>query len=386
VTQNVKKRSRLCLAARALAATFLVAAGAAALVSGCSSESSPEPEPGCVGADCAPSGRYTPCREGSECDEAHGFSCVNGECSYECRTHQDCADVGHCDLVVLGGERRSFCARDAAPPTPGELYTGCPNGDECADSAVCVGAGPGDLDAYCSVDCVEDSDCADGYYCGVINRPPCEDACGVAGVKTDPRCVPAEEIGALKTYRCGELGGVERSVCRQREFCATCETDADCLAVPDQICAKDGSGEKICTKLCEPGVRSCPWGNASECGNFDADLGVPTCGHRFGSCHGSGEVCEPCRGNADCPGGVCATSPFTSERWCINLTTSCECKDGVDASGTCKDGGCPNSPGGLAVVCIGDESSTLFNICYASNSATDGLLGSSIQTGCWASN
>jgi len=392
VTLDVKNRLRFWFAARNLAAVFWLGLGGALASAGCSADeqAAPSDSAGSAGdagacSDCAPSGRYTPCEESSECDEAHGFSCVNGECSYECRTHADCAEVGHCDLVTVGGERRYFCQRDEAPPTPGELYTACPKGDECAEGAVCVGAGPGDLDAYCSVDCNTDSDCADGYYCGVIGRVPCEDACGVAGDPENPSCVPADQIGVLQTYHCGELGGVERSVCRQREFCATCETDADCLAVPNQVCARDGSGEKICTKLCDPAVRSCPWGNASECGNFDAELGVPTCGHRFGSCHGQGQTCEPCRGNADCPGGACATSQFTGERWCINFDTHCECEK-VDQSGTCDDGGCPPSPGGLDIICIGDPSSTLANTCYAGNSATDGLLGSSLQIGCWGSN
>src|SRR6185503_2407597 len=183
---------------------------------------------------------------------------------------------------------------------------------------------------------------------------------------------------------CGTQG-VERSVCRQREFCSPCDTDADCLAVPNQICARDGSGEKICTRLCDPGTRSCPWGNASECGNFDKDVGAPTCAHRFGSCHGTGQTCQPCRGNADCPGGGCTSSSFTGERWCINFDTQCSCKK-VDATGTCNDGGCPDSPGGLPIQCVGTEDSSLFNICYAANSGTQSLLGSSSQTGCWAAN
>ncbi|MDF3065209.1 MAG: hypothetical protein K0R38_810 [Polyangiaceae bacterium] len=376
MTQNVKNRSSLGTIARGLAAVFWLSLGTTALISGCGADDSAEEEPS--------SGRYTPCQEASECDEAHGFGCVNGECSYECRTHADCAEVGHCDNVTVGQERRSFCVRDEEPPTPGELYTACPSGDECAEGAVCLGAGAGDLDAYCSVDCSTDRDCADGYYCGVVRRNPCEDACGVAGVPADSRCVPTDQIGELEKYRCSDLGGVEQSVCQKREFCSPCETDADCLAVPNQVCAKDGSGEKICTKLCDPNVRSCPWGNASECRTFDADLGVPTCGHRFGACHGKGEVCEPCRSDADCPGGACATSQFTGESWCINLNTQCACEK-VDASLTCSDGGCPESPGGLDVLCIADESSTLFNTCYAANSATDGLLGSSLQIGCWGS-
>jgi hypothetical protein len=386
VTQNVKNRRNFRSAARGLAAFLWLGLVSGAAASGCSSDH-PSPDPGASGAngDEPSNGRYTPCEESSQCDVAHGFSCVNGECSYECQTHRDCAAVGHCGSVTLDGQRRTFCVRDDEPPTPGELYTSCPQGDECAEGAVCIGAGPGDLDAYCSVDCRTDADCAAGYACGSLARNPCEDACNVKGVATDARCVPADQIGAGKPYHCGDLG-VERSVCRQREFCSPCESDADCLATPNQICAKDASGEKICTRLCDPGVRSCPWGNAGECGNFDAELGVPTCGHRFGSCHGTGQTCEPCRNDADCPGGVCASSSFTGERWCINLDTHCECKNGVDASGTCKDGGCPRSPGGLPIQCVGEETSSLFNICYAANSATSTPLGSSPQTGCWSAN
>jgi hypothetical protein len=152
------------------------------------------------------------------------------------------------------------------------------------------------------------------------------------------------------------------------------------LGTPNQVCAKDESGEKICTRLCDTGVRSCPWGNAARCSVFDEELGVPTCSHRFGSCHGTGETCEPCRSDGDCPGGVCTGSQFTGERWCINLSTRCECAK-ADASGTCSDGGCPDSPGGLPVLCIAEE-----QVCYAANAATDTPLGSSPQTGCWPSN
>src|SRR5262249_51807015 len=145
---------------------------------------------------------------------------------------------------------------------------------------------------------------------------------------------------------------VERKVCRQREFCASCETDADCLAQPNQVCAKDQTGEKICTRLCDPGTRSCPWGNAAECAVFDEDLGLPTCAHRFGKCHGDGETCQPCRTSDDCPNGACTSSQFTGERWCVNFDTTCECKNGVGNTGTCDDGGCPPSPDNLTVQCL----------------------------------
>ncbi len=347
--------------------------------------------PGDVGNRCvrldgaAPGapGRFSPCSNDDECDGEHGFSCVDGECSYECRSHSDCVAVGHCDVRTVDDVSKRVCIRDATSPQPGGLYTSCPDGDECSEPTLCIGAGPGDLDAYCSVDCESDEQCGLGYYCGSITRAPCADACGLDGQPLDARCAPVEQIGPGLTYRCGD-SGPERKVCRQREFCSPCESDADCLAVPGQVCARDQSGEKICTRLCDTEVRSCPWGNAARCGIFDDELGVPTCSHRFGACFGSGQTCEPCRSNDDCPDGVCAGSPFTGERWCIDFTARCECKSGVDATGTCLDGGCPDSPGGLPVACIGERSSQLFNTCYAANTAGGSLIGSaSPQTGCW---
>jgi hypothetical protein len=279
--------------------------------------------------------------------------------------------------VTLDGEHKNFCVRDATPPAPGKLYSACPNGDECADPALCIGAGPGDLDAYCTIDCASDDDCAAGYECGTLSRNPCRAACDKDGQPSDPRCVPLDQIGDDLPFHCGDQG-VERRVCRQREFCAPCATDADCLAVPNQICAKDESGEKICTRLCETDIDSCPWGNAGGCGYFDDDLGVATCSHRFGSCHGKGKPCEPCRNNDDCPGGACISSSFTGEHWCVDLTISCECPNGVDASGVCSNADCPPSPSGLVIQCIGEQ-----HVCYAANGGSQTQLGSSPQTGCW---
>jgi len=398
VTKNVKQPTGSPAYRRAWIAFCAVVLVGLGVGAGCSTDcSGPDCEP-CRGADCEPcsgpdcepcrgadctSGRFSACKASSECDELHGFACVEGECSYACRSHQDCKEVGHCDVRDVDGERKTFCVRDTVAPAPGQLYTNCPSGDECAEGYLCVGAGAGDLDAYCTTDCQSDDACAPGFYCGSITRPPCEDACGFAGQKTDARCVPSSQIGAGQPYQCGEFG-IVRSVCRQREFCAACETHADCLGVPNQVCARDESGQKICTKLCDTNIGSCPWGNAARCATFDSELGVPTCSHRFKSCQGTGQTCEPCHTNQDCPGGVCQSSDFTGERWCVNLATQCECPNGPDRTGTCADGGCPDSPSGLTLLCIGEERSSLFNICYAANSSGGSLLGSSSpQTGCW---
>jgi hypothetical protein len=331
-------------------------------------------------------GRFVDCESDAECDTEHGFSCMEGECNYPCRSHADCVGMGHCDSRVVEGQRQNYCVRDGELPKPGALYTACPNGSECLDPNLCLSAGPGDLDAYCTVDCSNDDDCLPGYYCGNIRRGPCEDMCGFQGQPTNPRCVPTDQIGEGLPYQCGDLG-LTRSVCRQRDFCSPCESDADCLAVPNQVCARDAGGEKICTRLCDPSFKSCPWGNAAECDVFDTDLGQPTCSHRYGACRGAGEVCEPCTVDADCPNGVCYAQQFTGERWCINFGTECACPDGPDSTGTCDDGGCPDSPGGVTVLCVGEPSSDLFNVCYAGNSSgTGSLLGDSPQTGCWSAN
>lgn len=388
MTQNVKTSRASSLFGRCLAALSLTAL-AAFSAGGCGTSSSDSPgasgdasgSAGSGGGSGVTPGRFTTCKADEDCDQDHGFDCVDGECSYECQSHADCIGIGHCDSRVVGTQRKTYCVSDPSPPEPGKLYTSCPNGDECADASLCLGAGPGDLDAYCSVDCSSDDDCSAGYYCGSITRSPCAAACKVAGVPKDPQCVPVDQIGQGKLFQCSSLG-VVRQVCRQREFCSPCSSDADCLSVPNQICAKDQSGEKICTRLCDEDTRSCPWGNAAQCGVYDSDVGLPTCSHRFGSCHGQGNSCEPCRTNDDCPGGACASSNFTGERWCINLTTRCACKT-LDATKTCIDGGCPDSPSGLPIQCIGDAQSSLFDICYAANSGTTTQLGSSPQTGCW---
>ncbi|HYQ17651.1 MAG TPA: hypothetical protein VEQ58_17885 [Polyangiaceae bacterium] len=379
MTQNVKIGRGCSWLSRSWAALLWLALASTVTLLACGSDKSKdEPPP-------ASSGRFTPCAADAQCDEAHGFSCVDRTCNYECQSHADCVAVGHCGSRDVDGERRHFCVFDDELPKRGELYSGCPNGNECAAGALCISAGAGDLDAYCTIDCSDDDGCAAGYYCGTLSAPPCEDACGFRGQPGDARCVPADQIGDGKPYQCGP-SSIERRICRQREFCSECSTDDDCLAVPNQVCARDQGGEKICTQLCDPRARSCPWGNATQCAVFDEELGVATCSHKFGSCHGTGQTCEPCRGSADCPGGACLSSSFTGERWCVNLDTKCECKNGVDASGVCSDGGCPHSPSGLPLQCIGAIDSSLDNTCYAANSASESQLGTSPQTGCWGAN
>jgi hypothetical protein len=337
----------------------------------------------CLGGQCRrQAGLFDDCESDDDCNGAAGYSCAGEQCRFRCASHFDCAGVGRCTDYPEG----TFCAADDAI-SKGRYYTSCPNGPADCDMAadfICLGFGEADLDAYCTSDCAEDDDCPDGFRCGTASATPCQDACGEAGDATAPGCIPSSEIGEGRRYRCGTLGLV-RPICVRKGFCSPCESDVDCLGTPGQICARDASGDKICTVTCAPGARSCPWGNAAECAVFDEELGVPTCSHRFGACQGSGLGCEPCVGESDCPNGFCARSSFTQEQYCIDLTTSCDCGDDADASGTCKGHGCPDSPGGPALTCLGVErfdGDPFAGRCLGAQTSTS-FLGGSPQTGCW---
>jgi hypothetical protein len=302
------------------------------------------------GSEAARSG---PCTSDTTCDTAHGFSCTAGECRYPCRSHYDCEGQGVCDTVLATDGTRvgTYCTLFDEPVPPGQYYTHCPSYTECSADAgfVCLGSGVGDSDAYCSAACRADEDCPTGFFCDAVS----------------------------------DSTGKDALYCVRRRFCAPCETDADCLLVSGQICARDQGGEKICTQLCDTSVDSCPWGNAAICGTWDDELGAATCAHRYGSCHGEGKGCEPCVRDSDCPTGLCYGSSYTGERWCIDTSVDCNC-DGLETSQHVCSGGnnCPRSPGGLKMSCFDYSRGEGDPIEYSCLASTSGPV-SSPQTGCW---
>ncbi len=361
----------------------------AGVAGGC--ESSPARQtatPCATDADCA-------AKEGSFCDDgactvkhctsdvdcaSHGGACVEGSCATACSSHFDCAPGGLCKAAPT-----PYCVA-GEPAKDGQFYQHCPLGaEECDRDAgfICLGGGVGDIDAYCSTDCKQDSDCPTGFRCGALGVTPCGNACGVGG-RNVPGCAPTAEIGAGKRYQCAQPLGVVQHVCQLRRFCDPCETDDDCLGTPGQICARDQSGEKICTQLCDPSIDSCPWGDASVCDQFDAERAGYTCAHRFGACHGQGKACDPCRDGDDCaPTGFCQTAQFTGEQFCVDLSVACDCGDDADSGGLCPGHGCPDSPGGLPTTCASGpnyDDTIIGHRCFGASSSAD---ASSPRTGCW---
>ncbi len=350
---------------------------------------------GCVKGEAQPPGQGGPCSSSFECDQPGGYQCAEKECRLtRCRTHTDCAAIGLCKNTTLEtGEKTTACFPDTVHPD-GQYGTRCIDGSsagECdeANGFVCIGAGPGDVDAYCTGTACQAGGCPTGYFCSTVRtgRDPCEATCtGVDPAPTDPNCVKPADIGAGKEYSCGPIS-LLRNLCLKNEYCNECKTDEDCRGLPDQICAKDSKGKKRCTTLCDPSVSgACPWGTASLCSITDTDLNVPTCSHRFGACEATGKSCEPCIDDADCPTGLCASSDFTQERYCADLSITCDCTGLPTVQNQyCLGGGCPQTPGGLNMRCFGGSAvpatSLLLNKCFGASITQQ--FGGSPQTACW---
>ncbi len=321
-------------------------------------------------------GQYVPCASDAECDTRRGFSCEHGECRiWGCRTHDDCASAGACAVdAVTGG---THCQRDDAARAPGQFNTRCPLGTECDREAgfFCKGIGEGDIDAYCMrAGCEDDAQCPVGYHCEQEQGFPCSDRCGLRGNASFPGCVPGAEFDdPAAGWSCGAFSLV-RKACLKRRFCIPCETDIDCAALGNQLCARDAGGTKICTTTCDPDVAdACPGGTSSFCSIHDAEVGIPTCSHRyrpetgdsFHSCLGSGGPCHPCFVDGDCgDNGLCTEAPTTGERFCLDLDFTCTLSGGVSD--------CPLSPGGVRMHCLGEAEGLqpgmlLYHKCFAAD-------------------
>ncbi len=233
-------------------------------------------------------------------------------------------------------------------------YSPC---DDTKDEFCIGGNDEGDPGRYCSRACTAAGEaCSDGYGCGLARSSdaPCDEQCGSDG-SSSPTCIASSDIGNGKAYECGH-GQLLRSVCLRNENCRPCETDADCSAVPGQICAKDQSGAKICTQRCDPHLPTCPGGDEAECAIHDSDVGFETCAHRFGSCAAvDGAECAPCFSDIDCAGNQRCVEFISGSRQCIDLEFDCECDPENDPPvgvyETC-NGGCPDAPSGMGMTCL----------------------------------
>jgi hypothetical protein len=368
----------------AMAALALGLLGSFAPAVGCSSSSSPA-APACDSSKCAP---------GNQCiDDGSG----SGATCHEVCTAQTCPFGWYCNDGMAAGQPANWCVQGTTPltATAGQWQTPCsPSGGETnpacdtADGFYCYGQSPTDANAFCTIfQCAQDSDCPGGWWCETVDVQP--------SLKTASRSF-----------------GQTQSVCRPRDYCATCRMDHDCPAAADgtqQHCVptagatSDDAGVPggyctpqcasnancpldatcvvqwpVCTPAQGPGCKSdddCPPADGTyqhcdagtctpECGSNADCTGtgqtctrLSTCQPRAGTCLGAGGFCSPCRSDADCTGGgYCLYADYSTERYCsvpvAKGTCATSTTPGVDLDAPTA-GQCPAPPKGSAAAVTG---------------------------------
>jgi hypothetical protein len=248
-----------------------------------------------------------------------------------------------------------------------------------ANGFACYGQSPTDADAYCTVfGCQADSDCPGGWWCENVDEAP-------------------NVVTARRSF------GQTRTVCRPRQYCATCHEDHDCPPLKtspsaaggtEQHCVTDSQGNGLCSPQCS-GDADCPLdaqcattfpvclpaqgaacqsdedcpptsstyqhcyggsctpecASAADCTGSNQQCGsLGACQPRAGVCVGAGNFCDPCRSDADCSqvGGICLYAVYSTERYCsVPTRGSCPSttQQGVIIN-VPSQGMCPAAPSG----------------------------------------
>lgn len=315
-------------------------------------------------------------------------TCVNNACQLKCDSHADCALDGSQDCLDAVEDDTGAAIRTCQSNGKGAgVGLHCPFGVECADPAIynlnacsdgtkcdpageacasgscqglaCTGQGEADADAYCTtVDCSADADCPGGYFCAVARVcdatspiEPCIDASAFAD----------GGAGAMP----GPGGQQLRNMCMKRPACAPCETDLDCSQFAGQRCADQG-GVKVCAQTC---------GSDNDCFPGYACDATGVCLHKFGSCAGTGQFCEPCVNDLDCGpadgSSVCAV--WDNGNGCFDYGFPDTCTSNAD---------CPKSPSGKSGECLDENEGvspgdSVYHRCYVP------LNAASYKAGCW---
>jgi hypothetical protein len=265
------------------------------------------------------------CGGNGDCGDKHPL-CVAGLnggkkiCTHVCASNADCPIGYDCSISDTAAGRTCNKTLYATDPMTGDpvLF-----GKSCApgDDSLCQGTGDpntsptcrkatnpsevkavaldNDPNAYCTGSCTNDNDCPLPMKCATdydgvmkcLKRDVCDDCqfdenCGYsAGVfKSDyTACVPTADGSS--------------------HYCSkSCASNHDCPG------ASKGSHWMVCNQTTDAdGIA----------GNF--------CQHWYGACVGKGEICDPCRSDADCTaaGTKCIDNPYglysypmTGERMC----------------------------------------------------------------------
>jgi hypothetical protein len=355
------------------------------------------------GPDCEAQGGIFVEVDGKEiCEEKcrpefclEGNVCVGNRCKLVCDSHLDCysiaggdAETQACTAVKQDSKNGLNDGADVlvcdTSPKVAEAGVACPKGDECggvfacpdgsacdpaADGAcpaaeckpmVCRTTGPGDADAYCTtVDCKADTDCAPGFYCGVIRLP--NNICGTDKGEEDPCVDPSTFSQNGATFQEGPVSLIQNA-CLKRDLCAPCVNAVDCSLRGDFACVQIGATTN-CAKTCLT-EDDCP--DDYNC----AAAAPPTPGYCVpgtGSCEppATNNFCHPCLNDLDCgpPGAdntVACIEDSVGQGACFDTTFPDTCTTDAD---------CPESPSGRPGECLDEgegltSADQLYHRCY----------------------
>jgi hypothetical protein len=303
----------------------------------------------CVGGVVLADGSCVAKCDASKC--AAGNTCVGNACALTCTSHLQCnTGTQQCLPAVEDGTNAAiFTCQTADAKGVGKS---CANAG-CDAPLTCLSAGPGDATAYCTGDCLADSDCPGGFECGYVRDP--HKVCGTdAGVRamcgtTTDDCVQPASINTTTSPLVSASYCLQRKTCLKRTACAPCSTDVDCSRANDTCVALDG-GAKICAPTCQVDT---------DC-SADKQCTNGACTPRYGACAGQG-FCAPCRYDLDCGPDFACVSLHGDEKSCINLHFPDTCTAARD---------CPKAPSGRHGICL-DETEGLsstdsaYHHCYA---------------------
>ena len=139
----------------------LLFVGALGLAFGGCESSTKHPKTDCEEAAGCGNGSPDTCVTNADCKTSkYGELCVEGACTPRCDSHFDCSSMGVCAVA----DPPHCEAGD--PAKTGQFYQHCSGGTSDCDTTagfLCLGAGVGDIDAYCTADCKEDGVCPSGF-------------------------------------------------------------------------------------------------------------------------------------------------------------------------------------------------------------------------------
>lgn len=266
----------------------------------------------------------TPCTRDADCNvkgqlcaTTGGLSICTRPCTAQagpsgCPVGYDCTPADSpTGALTCNKERFAFDATTGAPLLFGRSCALAPGATQAEWDQACAATG----DPAASPTCRHAPDPNSNVHAPLRDDPAayCTAACaGDGDCPVDMRCA-------------ADYDGVQK--CLRRGFCDPCWMNDNCggdtsACVP--ATRADAAGQRYCTKPCA-GQADCGGvlGTYLACSAVDdAVASGQFCLHKYGACVGTGQVCDPCRLDADCANGTsCVANLMTGERMCTRFCT-----------------------------------------------------------------